>query len=43
MSVQRKTHLVVHGVDRTMVEKMITAKRMFNFEFTVIRESDYEE
>ena len=42
MVAQFKTHLAVHGGGSTMVEKMI-GKRMFNFEFTVMREPGYKE
>ena len=42
MSTQLKTHLVVHGGGRTMIKKSLIGKRMFNFKFTVMRESDLQ-
>ena len=43
MLAQRKTCLASHGSGRMMAEKMLIGKRMFNFEFTVMRESDDKE
>ena len=37
MSARLKTHVAVHGGGRTMIEK-----RMFNFNFTVMREPDLQ-
>ena len=42
MSAQLKTHLAVHGGGRTMIEKWLIGKRMFNFKFTVMREPDLQ-
>ena len=42
MSAQLKTHLAVHCGDRTMIEKWLIGKRMFNFKFTVIQEPDLQ-
>ena len=39
MSAQLKTHLEVHGGGRTMIEKWLIRKRMFNFKLRVMRES----
>ena len=36
MSAQLKTHLAVHGGGRTMIEKWLIGKRMFNSKFTVM-------
>ena len=43
MSTQLKTRLAVRGSGPMMAEKMMIGKRMLNFEFTVMRESDYTE
>ena len=40
MSAQLKTHLAVYGGGRTVIKKCLIGKRMFNFKFTVMRESD---
>ena len=41
MLAQLKTHLAMHGGDRTMIEeKRLIGERMFNFKFTVMREPD---
>ena len=42
MSAQLKMHLLVHGSGRTMIEKWLIGKRMFNFKFTVMREPDLQ-
>ena len=36
MSAQLKTHLAVHGGGRTMIERWLIGKRMFNSKFTVM-------
>ena len=40
MSAQLKTHLAVYGGGRLMVEESLIGKRMFNFQFTVMGESN---
>ena len=42
MSAQLKMHLVVHGGGRTMIEKWLIGKPMFNLNFTVMREWDLQ-
>ena len=42
MSAQLKTHLAVHGGGRTLIEKWLIVKRMFNFKFTVMRQPDLQ-
>ena len=42
MSAQLKTHLAVHGGGRTMIEKWLIGKHMFNFKFTVMQEPDLQ-
>ena len=43
VSAELKIYLEVHGGGRTMIEKWLIGKRIFNLKFTVMRESDYEE
>ena len=42
MSVQLKTYLAVHGSGRTMIEKRLIGKGMFNFKFTAMQEPDLQ-
>ena len=42
MSAQLKTNMAVHGGGRTMIEKGLIGKRMFNFKFAVMREPDLQ-
>ena len=42
MSAQLKTHLAVHGGGRTMIEKQLIGKCMFNFKITVMRQPDVQ-
>ena len=43
VSAQPKMYLEVHGGGRTMIEKWLIGKRMLNFKFIVMPESDYKE
>ena len=42
MLAQLKTYLAVHDGGRMIMEEWLIGKRMFNFKFTVMRETDLQ-